>query len=310
MQIRIATRASDLARWQADFVASRLGEAGIRTEIVPVSTSGDRDKSTPLHVLGGKGVFVKEVQAAVIDGRADIAVHSAKDLPAITPSELALAAVPVRADPRDALIGLSLDSLTSASLVATGSVRRRAQLAALVPGVSFTELRGNMATRIGRADEFDAIVVAAAALDRLELDVPDLHLIDQAAMVPQVGQGALAVECRVDDASTRRLLAEIDVPAEHLRLECERGFLRELGGDCSLPAGAHATLRGEVLSIDGFLSNEALDARVRTSRTSEVPLAALTYGVEHHDMVDALGRQLAGELVTMMNEADPTAASL
>ncbi len=304
MQIRIATRASELALWQAEHVAGLLAEAGVGTEIVRVSTSGDRDKTTPLHVLGGKGVFVKEVQAAVLRGHADIAVHSAKDLPALTPDGLTIAAVPVRADAHDALIGCAPAALTARSRVATGSIRRRAQLGALVPGLRFAELRGNMATRIGRAGEFDAIVVAAAAIERLGLDVDHLHVLDTSLMIPQVGQGALAVECRSNDVGVVSALASIDNVTEHLRLECERGFLRELGGDCSLPAGAHATLNAGSMTVEGFLANEALTGQARASVAGDLGVAAETYGDDSHCMVDDLGRQLAREVRLAIDNLD------
>jgi len=263
--VRVATRASELARWQADHVAGLLRGAhpGLEIEIVPVSTEGDRRTDVPLSVIGGKGVFSKEIQRAVLDGRADIAVHSAKDLPALTPDGLTLAALPTRGDPRDALVGADLASLRSAvdegrgAVVATGSARRRVQLAALVPGVGFEELRGNMATRLQRSGEFDAIVVAVAALERLELTAHLSEVLAPDAMVPQVGQGALAIECRSDERWIRDLLGAIDDAATNATVSAERAFLVELGGDCSLPAGAHCTIVGpDELRIEGVLAAE------------------------------------------------------
>ena len=168
--LRIATRGSALARWQAERVAALLLErTGTAAELVIVETTGDRDLTSPISAIGGTGVFVKEVQEAVRRGDADLAVHSAKDLPAITPDGLMLAAFPERADVRDALVGSTLAALAEGATVATGSVRRRVQLAALRPDLAFVELRGNMATRLAKAAEVDAVVVAAAALDRLGL---------------------------------------------------------------------------------------------------------------------------------------------
>jgi hydroxymethylbilane synthase len=161
--VRAATRGSPLARWQTEHVATLLRSAAsdVEVELVVVETTGDRRRDVPIAELGGKGVFAKEVQSAVLDGRADIAVHSAKDLPAVTPDGLLLAAVPERADPRDALVGRGLDGIPRGGTVATGSLRRRVQLAAIRPDLRFAELRGNMETRVRRAEEYDAVVVAA-----------------------------------------------------------------------------------------------------------------------------------------------------
>ncbi len=164
--LRVATRGSVLARWQAERVLGRLGGDG---ELVIVTTTGDREADTPIHQLGGRGAFTKEIQDAVLDGRADIAVHSAKDLPSSTPSGLVLASVPERADARDALVGGALDDLPTGARVATGSVRRRAQLAYARPDLTFAGLRGNVPTRLARLAEHDAVVIALAALERLDL---------------------------------------------------------------------------------------------------------------------------------------------
>lgn len=261
--MRVATRASDLALWQANHVAGLLQSAdeGLQVEIVPVSTEGDRRADVPLWMIGGKGVFAKEVQRAVLAGDADLAVHSAKDLPALTPPGLVLAAVPARGDVRDALVGTGITGLREAigagrrPVVATGSARRRVQMSRLVPGVRFEELRGNMATRLDSVDRFDAIVVAAVALERLGLAERITEVLEVEAMVPQVGQGALAVECRVEDRVTIRRLSAIEDRASRLAVDAERAFLTELGGDCSLPAGAHCTVRGEgSLRLVGVLS--------------------------------------------------------
>jgi hydroxymethylbilane synthase len=261
MTMRAATRGSALARWQTRHVGSLLAErTGQGVEEVIVSTLGDRDKSTPLHAIGGKGVFVKEVQAAVLDGRADVAVHSGKDLPAETPDGLVLVAVPERADARDALVGCRWDDLPPGAHVATGSVRRRAQMAWLRPDLRFSELRGNVPTRMEKAADFDAIVVAAAAIDRLELSAPVIDRLDPSVMVPQVAQGALAIECRLDDHATIEAVRALDHPETRRAVDAERAFLSELGGDCDLPAGAHAVLSGDEIELVGMLAT--LDGRV------------------------------------------------
>lgn len=254
-RLRIATRASELARWQASHVGALIAAShpGTEVELVPLTTEGDRRRDVPLHTIGGKGVFATEVQAAVLDGRADLAVHSGKDLPAATAAGLVIAAVPRRADPRDALVGARLAELPAGAVVATGSARRRALLADVRPDLRFAELRGNMATRVGRAPEFGAVVVAAAALERLGWSDRIDEVLDPATFVPQVAQGAIAVECRADDEEVATILAAVDDAVTRRQVDAERAFLVELGGDCSLPAGAHA----EVLD-DGTLRLRAV----------------------------------------------------
>jgi hydroxymethylbilane synthase len=259
MRLRVATRGSALARWQADHVAvlAQKAEPGLEVETVVVETSGDRRRDLPIWELGGKGVFVKEVQAAVLEGRADVAVHSAKDLPSLTPDGLVIGAVPERADVRDALVGATLAALSPGATVASGSLRRRAQLAHVRPDLSFEGLRGNIATRLAYAEREDvaAVVMAAAALDRLGLADRIAERLDPDVMLPQVGQGALAVECRADDTDTRCLLDRIEHAPSRRAVDAERGFLAELGGDCSVPAAAHATLAGDRLRVRGLVAS-------------------------------------------------------
>lgn len=264
--VRLATRGSPLARWQAQRVADLLRDgAGVTVDTVVVSTAGDRRTDVSLDRIGGQGVFVKEVQAAVLDGRADAAVHSAKDLPARTPEGLVLASVPERADPRDALVGSTLDGLGPGGPVATGSVRRRAQLAWLRPDLTFVDLRGNLARRIERAEHVGAGVVAAAALVRLGLQASAAEVVEPDRLLPQVGQGALAVECRADDEEVRALLSAIDDGVAHRELRAERAFLARLGGGCTLPVAglARVAADGEVV-LEGMLASR--DGRVMLRR--------------------------------------------
>jgi hydroxymethylbilane synthase len=214
-------------------------------EVVVVETQGDRRLDVPIWSLGGKGVFAKEVQAAVLEGRADLAVHSAKDLPSLTPDGLVLAAVPERGDPRDALVGYTLADLPEGAEVATGSLRRQAQLGAVRPDLAFVGLRGNIATRLARVADHDAVVVAATALDRLGLADRIAERLEPEVMLPQVAQGALAVECRLDAEDLLDLLSSVEHVRTRRCVDAERAFLAELGGDCSLPAAAHATLIGD-----------------------------------------------------------------
>jgi hydroxymethylbilane synthase len=274
MMLRLATRRSPLARWQADEVARLLRQAhpGLETELVTVDTAGDRHTDRPLTEVGGQGVFVKEIQTVVLDGRADLAVHSAKDLQSGETAGLVLAAFPPRADPRDALVGASLAALAPGATVATGSVRRRAQLAWHRPDLRFTDLRGNIATRLEKLPPGGAVIMAQAALDRLGLGDRAAQILDPEIMLPQVGQGAMAAECRADDPATIALLGAIDDPSTALAVRAERAFLARLGSGCSLPVAAHATLgeAPDALSIEGLMAATDGTALVRRRLTGPV----------------------------------------
>jgi hydroxymethylbilane synthase len=272
--LRIATRGSRLALWQAERVAARLGGD---IELVIVSTTGDQRRDVPIWSIGGTGVFVKEVQQAVLDGRADLAVHSAKDLPSETAAGLALAAIPERADPRDALVGARLDDIPAGGRIGTGSVRRQAQLAALRPDLRFESLRGNIETRVAKALDFDAVVVALAALERLGLAAKAAEVLEPARMLPQVAQGALAVECRAGDDATAARLAALDHPAARRAVEAERAFLRRLGGGCDLPCGALAEARGDgTVAIEVLLATLDGKAVLRVAHEGAEPEAVGT----------------------------------
>jgi hydroxymethylbilane synthase len=239
-------------------LADRDSSAAAGVTLVIVETTGDRNTVAPLHTLGGQGAFVKEVQSAVLRGEADAAVHSAKDLPAapdLAPEGLVLAAFPERADPRDLLVGGQWHTLPTGATVATGSVRRRTQLANLRPDLTYTGLRGNMEKRlaaVGRRGVV-AVIVAKAAVDRLGWEPPDgvdTEVLDPILMVPQVGQGALAIECRSDDRSTQARLSAIDDAVVRRTVTAERAYLAELGGGCTLPVGAYAEAVSNDLGSD------------------------------------------------------------
>jgi len=299
LALPLATRGSALARWQADHVADRLvaaagGAEALVVDPAVIETTADQRLDIPIWEMGGKGVFVKQIQAAVLDGRARIAVHSGKDLPAVTHPDLVIAAVPERADPRDVLVGSTLDALAPGATIATGSVRRRAQLASLRPDLTFGGLRGNIATRLDRIPAGGAIVMARAALDRLGLlDGLDLahETLEPSTMLPQVAQGALAVECHADDDEARTLLAALDHPASRLTFEAERAFLAELGGDCDLPAGAFATVDGPDITLTALLASLDGHTIVRAARTGTDPLA-LGAGLARHLLHDCGGTDL------------------
>lgn len=261
--LRLATRRSPLALVQAESVRARLAARGVESTLVHVQTSGDRERHVPLAVLGGLGVFAIEIQRAVASGDADVAVHSAKDLPSDTPEDLVLAGVPERRDPADVLVGRALAGLGPGATVATGSPRRRALLLERRPDLRVVDLRGNMASRLGAVGHggVDAVVTAAAALDRLGALDRVAERLDPAWFVPQVGQGALALEVRCGDHATLELVAAISDDNALTALRAERAFLRELGAGCSIPAGAHAsvhrgrlTLVGVMIALDGSRS--------------------------------------------------------
>lgn len=238
--LRLATRGSRQAVAQATSVAEQITAATGRTvDLVLIETTGDQRLDVPLHTIGGQGVFVKEVQAAVLDGRADLAVHSAKDLQSAPTDGLVIAAYCARRDPADALVGRPLAELADGATVATGSVRRRAQLSSARPDLRFVELRGNIDTRLSRIPEDGAIVMAVAALDILSMTERIAERLDVDTFVPAVGQGCVAVECRDADDDTLAAVALVDDGPTRHAVEVERAFLGQLGSGCSLPVGGH-----------------------------------------------------------------------
>jgi hydroxymethylbilane synthase len=265
-RLRLATRGSQLALAQSGWVARRVEEKlGVAVELVTVRTSGDRLADVSLAKIGGKGLFVKEIEEALLDGRADLAVHSAKDLPARIAEGLVLAAFPERADPRDALVtrepGMRLLGLPNGARVGTGSARRRAQLLALRPDFDVVALRGNVTTRLERLAErrFDAVVLACAGLDRLDLGARIHERVSSSLMLPAVGQGVLAIEARCGEALVAELAAALNDPPSARAIAAERAFLARLEGDCNVPLAAFAEpehdgglrLRGMVVSANG-----------------------------------------------------------
>ena len=258
--LRLATRGSPLALYQATLAATLLQAAnpGLTCELVIVETSGDRNTTEPLSILGGQGIFAKEVQVAVLEGRADVAVHSAKDLPSTTPEGLVLACVPEREDPADALVGRSLAGLGPGATVATGSPRRRALLQSLRPDLNFVELRGNMAARFARAgtNGVDAVIAAVAALKRLEQESLLAERLDPEIFTPQVGQGAVALEARSGE-NAERILRSIDDERAHRCVEAERAFLVGIGAGCTVPAGAWCTEEKGTLRLRAVMASSS-----------------------------------------------------
>jgi hydroxymethylbilane synthase len=291
--LRLATRGSPLALWQAEHVASLLRtlHPGLEIEIVPITTTGDRRSEVPVWEMGGRGVFVREVQSALLSGQADAAVHSAKDLQPVPAPGIRLAAIPPRGDPRDALVGSTLSALHPGAMVATGSQRRRAQLAWLRPDLIFQSLRGNIGTRLSRVPEGGAIVVAGAALSRLGLTPEPMEVLGTDVMLPQVAQGALAIECRADDVAHLELLGPLNDRAARQAVDAERAFLATVGGACDLPVAGHATATGDGgLHLEGLLASPDGSALVRCGSTGW-PDDAVELGREVAEMVLAGGGQ-------------------
>ncbi|WP_300159982.1 hydroxymethylbilane synthase [Solidesulfovibrio sp.] len=258
----IATRGSKLALWQANHVSARLREAhpGLVVDLLPIKTKGDKILDVPLAKVGGKGLFVKEIEEALLDGRADLAVHSMKDVPAEQPEGLVVGIVPEREDPCDMLLSVrydSLEALPAGASVGTSSLRRKAQLAAIRPDLAITDLRGNLDTRVGKLLDglFDAIVVAAAGLNRLGLAAPKAVRLAPPRFLPAAAQGALGIEYRLDDPETAAMLAFFDHPESRDAVAAERAFLARLEGGCQVPIAAHAVIDGDGLTLSGLVAH-------------------------------------------------------
>lgn len=260
-RVRIATRGSELALWQANHVRDRLcaAHAGLEVELCIVTTEGDRIQDRPLHEIGGKGLFVKGIEERLLAGEAELAVHSMKDLPAAMVDALVVAATPERVDPRDALIGpagVALADLPAGTRVGTGSLRRAALVAREHPGVVVAPLRGNVPTRLAKVErgELDAVILAAAGLVRLGLADRITEWIAPDRFCPAPTQGILALQCRADDDETRRLLAVLDHGPTATRATAERAFLRYLEAGCTVPMGCFAELQADgSLSVSGLV---------------------------------------------------------
>lgn len=260
--VRIATRKSPLALWQAEFVKAQLEHfhPQIKVELVTMVTKGDKILDTPLAKVGGKGLFVKELETAMLEGRADIAVHSMKDVPVDFPEGLGLEVICEREDPRDAFVSntfKSIDELPQGAIVGTSSLRRQCQIRAARPDLIIRDLRGNVGTRLGKLDngDYDAIILAAAGLIRLELHERIASFIEPEQSLPAVGQGAVGIECRLDDERIKALLA----PLEHLetrqRVLAERALNKRLEGGCQVPIGSYCVIEGNDFWLRALVGN-------------------------------------------------------
>ncbi len=260
--LRIATRKSPLALWQANFVKDRLEalHPDLQVELVPMSTQGDKILDTPLAKVGGKGLFVKELETAMLEGRADIAVHSMKDVPVEFPDGLGLHTICEREDPRDAFVSNhfnQIDELPQGAVVGTSSLRRQCQLRAARPDLVIRDLRGNVNTRLAKLDagEYDAIILAAAGLKRLEMAHRIAAFIEPEQSLPANGQGAVGIECRLDDHELHALLAPLEHPETRIRVLTERAMNRALQGGCQVPIGAYALVQGEEVWLRGLVGS-------------------------------------------------------
>jgi len=291
--LRIATRKSPLALWQAEHVTAMLKAAhpGLEIELLGMSTQGDKILDTPLAKIGGKGLFVKELEQGMLDGQADIAVHSMKDVPVHLPDGLHLPVIMEREDPHDAFVSnhyANLDALPEGAKVGTSSLRRQCQLAARRPDLQIMPLRGNVNTRLKKLDDgdYDAIILAAAGLKRLGFGARIRDAISAEQSLPAIGQGAIGIECRSDDARINELIAPLHHVDTADRVRAERAFNERLEGGCQVPIGGHAVLEGDQLWLRGLVGtpdgSELIEGEIRGPRTD----------------AQALGIALADELLS------------
>lgn len=291
-RIRIATRKSPLALWQSEHVARLLQQAhpGLDVELVQMSTQGDKILDSPLAKVGGKGLFVKELEQSMMEGRADIAVHSMKDVPAELPAGLHLPVVIAREEPRDAFVSAHharFDALPHGARVGTSSLRRQCQLKAARPDLEILDLRGNVGTRLRKLDEgqFDAVILASAGLMRLGLAERITERLSPRVCLPAVGQGVIGIECREDDAEINALVAAANDAETGTRIRAERAMNARLGGGCQVPIAGHAVLDGDGVTLDGLVGYPDGSMILRAERSGPVADA------------EAVGAALADELL-------------
>ncbi len=279
--VRIATRKSPLALWQAEHVAARLREhhPGLKVELVTMTTRGDKILDAPLAKLGGKGLFVKELEQGMLEGRADIAVHSMKDVPVELPDGLHLPVVLAREDPRDAFVSVRFArfaELPEGACVGTSSLRRQMQLRRMRPDLVIRDLRGNVNTRLGKLErgEYDAIVLASAGLKRLAMAERIAELLEPEMILPAIGQGAIGIECRQGDEAIEALIAALDDRATHTRVEAERAMNARLAGGCQVPIAGFAEIKGEQMRIRGLVGSPDGGQAVAGEKNGSPSLAA------------------------------------
>jgi len=290
--LRIATRKSPLALWQAHHVRQALQtlHPQLLIELVEMTTQGDKILDVPLAKIGGKGLFIKELEQGLLVNQADIAVHSMKDVPVEFPDGLTLSVIMARENPYDAFVSNTyndLESLPKNAIVGTASLRRQCQLLALRPDLEIRTLRGNVGTRLGKLDkgEFDAIILASAGLKRLELDKRIRAILPADTLLPAIGQGAIGIECRIDDEITQELITQLNDSTTFSCVEAERAINTTLGGSCQVPIGGFAEISGETLTVRGLVGSPDGSEILRSQRTGAVAEAEI------------LGKQLANDLL-------------
>jgi hydroxymethylbilane synthase len=301
--MKLGTRGSALALWQANWAKAELEKCwpGLHVELVPIKTTGDKVLDVPLAKIGGKGLFTKELDEALFDGRIDLAVHSLKDVPFELPAGIVIGAVPEREDPRDAFVsqGTKLHQLRSNARIGTSSLRRQVQLRHRFPSLNIVMLRGNVDTRLRKLDagEYDGIILAVAGLKRLGHASRITQILDDDLMVSAVGQGALGIVCRENDDATLRRLQPLDHSATRTAITAERGLLRALGGSCQVPVAGRATLASDKLTVKGLIAS--LDGtRVITDEITGEPQRAEQLGLElGHRMLSKGAGEILAEIV-------------
>ena len=301
--ITIGTRASKLALWQAEYIAAEIEKHhGCRVELRKMTTKGDRILDAPLAKIGGKGLFTKELEQAMLAGEIDLAVHSLKDMPTEVPEGLVIGAITQRLDAGDAFVSVhyrSMEDLPQGTRVGTSSLRRRAQLLAVRPDLTILDLRGNVNTRLAKLDagEFDAIVLAAAGLKRLGLGERIRTILPRAMILPAVGQGALAIECRADDGRIQEMIDFLRDTEMTVAATAERAFLRRVEGGCQIPVGVYAEVgEGNVLHVEAMIAS--IDGmRVCRSRSMGTPAEAEKIGIAlAEELLDVGGREILKEI--------------
>jgi hydroxymethylbilane synthase len=290
----IGSRGSKLALWQANHVKDRLEASGYQCRIEIIQTTGDKFQSGPLKEIGNKGLFTKEIEEALLDGRVDLAVHSLKDMPTALPNGLQITATPEREDPRDAMIGRKLTELPAGARIGTGSLRRMAQLSAARPDVSVQPVRGNVDTRLRKLDEgqFDSIVLAAAGLNRLGWSHRIAEHLPVEIMCPAVGQGSLAIETRADGGEAMKACLRLNHAETNACITAERAVLAELGGGCQVPVGAHATTRNGQMHVRGIVVSPDGSTLVREEAEGVAADAARIGATLGRALLDAGGRDI------------------
>ncbi len=297
--LRLGTRKSKLALIQSNWVKQEIEKRfpDVQVELVKVTTKGDKILDVPLARVGGKGLFVKEIEEALLDGRIDFAVHSLKDVPTELPKGLEVSVFPEREDPRDALIarsGKGLMELPPGAKVGTSSLRRMAQLRAVRPDLVIESLRGNLDTRLNKLDEghFDAIILAAAGLKRMGLSGRITEIISPEVLLPAIGQGALGIELRSEDRGTKRILSSLSHEETTIRVRAERAFLARLEGGCQVPIGAYATIEGNELTLEGLIGDEDGKKILRMKKMGSVDDPESIGDELGKEMLDAGGKEI------------------